>query len=487
MGPKAGGDKPRRAHVGPEFVDDLRAEITPEQRTLLARLWNPSEPFGTTPAKLLFHRLSATRSRQALAKLGGNVVTEMRGGPDESYTLQLLGALLSDRGPEFESLLARYLAYIVKRYDADPAIKQVTREEVERDLGLTGLALRDLPHLVNLGSFCSGSTTSPTSWTLGMPRDIHDLAEVQDWSRFIRERALRGYDPQMPVPANARLEYRARVQQAAQYGRKRDAKASLSPTPQRARRRATEPLGVRWITPFSPTSGPDWTCPTCKLGSLTLVANSLMSYETRRSRDARKNDEAWTPEHTEERAHLALRCARPGCGEYVIVTGFLSSKQVDGFETYEDEFRPLFVQPSPELVDLPPNCPSTIAAQLRRAFTLFWLDPSAAANRVRASVECLMDHQRVARGLSLHRRIERFQAAQPNLGHALMAVKWIGNDGSHRRELARGHLLKAFEMLSHVLEELYGQREQRQKRVAKMAGRINQRHAKKGRRQATDK
>ena len=472
--------KTPRGSFGPDHVDKLRAQLTAEQRVLIERLWNHNDPLGWMPAKFLFHKLPVGSARESLEGLGGSVVVETQGTQDESYVLRLLGAFLSERGPEFEELLAKYLAYIVGRYDADPAVKEITSEEVERDIHLSEPALSDLPRLVNMSlpSFCSGSSRGQSTWTLGIPRDILDLAEVRDWHRFVRERALRDYDPRLPVRANERLKYGTRVQQVAQYGRKREAKVSLTAATGRRRRRSLESIGLHWITPFSPKSGPDWTCPTCNLGSLTPVEDSLVSYPTKLSREARV-DEDWTPEFTEERASLALRCARTECGEYVLVSGSLGFRQVDGFETYEPEFHPEYVQPSPDLIDLPPNCPSTITDQLRRAFTLFWLDAPAAANRIRSAVEHLMDQQRVPKArkhgtkenrLRLHQRIELFRTEQPELGNALMAVKWIGNEGSHRGELGKPDLLKAFEMLSFVLDELL---DQRAERVAKLALQVN--------------
>ena len=51
-----------------------------------------------------------------------------------------------------------------------------------------------------------------------------------------------------------------------------------------------------------------------------------------------------------------------------------------------------------------------------------------------------------------------------------MAVKWIGNDGSHEGDLSQNDLLDVFEILNYVLDEMY---EQRAKNVAKLATKIN--------------
>jgi len=149
------------------------------------------------------------------------------------------------------------------------------------------------------------------------------------------------------------------------------------------------------------------------------------------------------------------------------------------FETYEPEFRPKYVEPCIVFFDLPPKCPESIAKEVQQAFALFWLDAPAAANRVRAAVERLLDHQRVAkketakgkrRQISVHRRIERFQAKRGGVGKALMAVKWIGNEGSHESSLSQLDLLDAFGMLSYALDAVY---DDRVKTVSQLATKIN--------------
>jgi len=192
----------------------LRTRATPEQRELLRRLWHGGDHLGWVTAKSLFHRLPLSTSRRALEGLGGSIVAEATGGMDETYVPRLLGALVSEQGEEFEALLARFLAYEVKRYDDDKNVEKITKAEVERDLHLSGPALSDLYRLVNIAvpTLCNGSSGGP-EWTLGVLRNIHDLTEVKEWSRFVREHALRNYDPALPVRTVARDEYLARHRQ----------------------------------------------------------------------------------------------------------------------------------------------------------------------------------------------------------------------------------------------------------------------------------
>ena len=189
-------------------LDQLRAKVTAEQKELLRRLWELADHrTDLVLAKLLFHGLHPVSAyRRALDALGGSVVGEMRGGMEETYGLTLLGALLHEHGLEFENLLGRYLAYLVERYNADPTVKEITRTDTERDMRLSEPALSDLPRLVNMASpsLCNGCMRGDGTWSLNVPREIHDLTEVVDWSHFIQERALVGYDPNRPVRPDGR-------------------------------------------------------------------------------------------------------------------------------------------------------------------------------------------------------------------------------------------------------------------------------------------
>jgi hypothetical protein len=135
--------------------------------------------------------------------------------------------------------------------------------------------------------------------------------------------------------------------------------------------------------------------------------------------------------------------------------------------------------PAPPIFAIPEQSPSGVSGELKRAFSLFWIDPGSCANRLRVAVEALLTHQKVARTeinsrgrrgpLSLHSRIERFKAKDPDAANYLLAIKWLGNVGSHSGmdEVGDDDLLGAFELIEHVVERLYVKRENRLKKIAK--------------------
>jgi len=187
----------------------------------------------------------------------------------------------------------------------------------------------------------------------------------------------------------------------------------------------------------------------------------------------------------EGRFSCTLRCSNLPCVEPVAVVGNVySDEQVDDGEggwEWEEYMVPVFVHPVPDLFSVVPQCPKDIATEIRRAFSLFWCDLRASANRIRAALELILDHFGIPRRhkvkgglrhLSLHQRLQFFEKREPTLAKPLLALKWLGNLGSHRGELRKDDLFDAFDLLEHVHEELFAQRT---KQITQLAKEINKR------------
>ena len=58
--------------------------------------------------------------------------------------------------------------------------------------------------------------------------------------------------------------------------------------------------------------------------------------------------------------------------------------------------------------------------------------------------------------LTLHSRIEDFAKTDAENGAILLAIKWLGNSGSHPGGLTRDDVLDAFDMIEYVLEDRFG-------------------------------
>lgn len=70
---------------------------------------------------------------------------------------------------------------------------------------------------------------------------------------------------------------------------------------------------------------------------------------------------------------------------------------------------------------------------------------------------------------------EAYTTKNAILGGHLMALKWLGNAGSHDGSLNKDDLLDAFEVLDHVLAEII---DERSERVAALAAAMAKKHTK---------
>lgn len=136
--------------------------------------------------------------------------------------------------------------------------------------------------------------------------------------------------------------------------------------------------------------------------------------------------------------------------------------------------------PELPIFELKSPYPKEIRTRLQQSFAVFFQDPAAAGNRVRACIEVLLDKLGVARyridektgqvvqkkggsaaELSLGERLKQLSAAEPDLAKMLGGVKQLGNEATHGNELAYDDLLKAYELLEHVLDDIYVTRPKR--------------------------
>lgn len=210
---------------------------------------------------------------------------------------------------------------------------------------------------------------------------------------------------------------------------------------------------------------PSWPCPTCQQATLRLLDGSLQQRESGRS--ARLHDHPdWNPEWDETRFVALMRCHVASCGEVVAVAGRMGWEYDYTGNSMHPFYRPLSLHPAPNVFRLPETCPEALSHELKRAFALLWSDPGSAANRLRAAVEILLTELGVPRTtvnkerkrvpLQLHARIERFAARSADASEFLMAIKWLGNAGSHATlDVDRDTLLAGFELFEQAVDLIY--------------------------------
>ena len=126
---------------------------------------------------------------------------------------------------------------------------------------------------------------------------------------------------------------------------------------------------------------------------------------------------------------------------------------------------PKLFLPTLAIFDIHKDVPSSIVNLIFESFELYWIDEGSYANKIRIVIEHLLDLQKIAKTkllrskrlkLSLHKRIELFSNKRPYEAEALMAIKWIGNNGSHSNDkLKKSDILDAYDILNHVTTKIY--------------------------------
>lgn len=203
-------------------------------------------------------------------------------------------------------------------------------------------------------------------------------------------------------------------------------------------------------------------CPKCK-ASLKLNQKTLIDEETAGSTEA-SNLGVIEPEDRVGVFAGMMRCV--DCREVVAVCGTSSIARefVDGDHRIVEYLSPKSFVPTLQIFEAPENLPDPIADALTASFAAFWSNPSAAGNALRIAVEELMTCEGVRkfpqgkrRGpLDLHARIEIYRLQQARRADLLLAVKWIGNVGSHQTdELTRKDVLDGYHLFERVLTETF--------------------------------
>lgn len=167
-----------------------------------------------------------------------------------------------------------------------------------------------------------------------------------------------------------------------------------------------------------------------------------------------------------------LACPRTPCGNAHVVAGEYSDRAEgateDGLEEdpYQIGLSVLHVLPALPIMNFPARTPISVQQPVLSAASVLLSDPNSGANRMRAGVECLLDARNVRRypgrsrknRLTTHARIEAFALSNSEVADLLMAMKWIGNVGSHEiAPLPLAVVLDGIELFARAVHLLYDQ------------------------------
>lgn len=213
-------------------------------------------------------------------------------------------------------------------------------------------------------------------------------------------------------------------------------------------------------------------CPSCGKISLKVNIEKFKREQTETS--------IWHAKHTnmspDDYYHASftgiLQCENKLCRAIVSCIGdaYVSEDEFDynsqemNYTTY---YNPKLFIPALKFIDIPEKCPYKVSFSLQEAFTLTFVSPSSAANKVRAAIENLLEEQFAILPyklngdfITLANRLKEFDTKYSQQHYKLHemfnAIRWIGNEGSHGlSSLTHTDIFDAYEFMEYVLNEIY--------------------------------
>jgi len=183
-----------------------------------------------------------------------------------------------------------------------------------------------------------------------------------------------------------------------------------------------------------------WRCGYCGVGSIQLIG------EIERSTSVA----------------MHAKCTNPNCKISYAIAGRVAPV-ANGVEVHEqyfkiDDFRlyPSHFYPELVMFEFPVALNDRVKIKLLRSFNHYWYDLDACANKIRQAIEIIID-QRNGEGSTLHQKINSLRSKLgEKLTDTLMALKWIGNEGSHvDKPFDNEQILDAYGLLVDTLNQLY--------------------------------
>lgn len=222
-------------------------------------------------------------------------------------------------------------------------------------------------------------------------------------------------------------------------------------------------------------------CPECNKPTLSLDETTWLQKEQVSSVLEREQNDFYEVEWVKYTYTGTLKCLNPKCGEIVITSGSGSVVEEytdycldeDGYPVpyereYRDIFFPKYFYPTLSFFNIPNGTPEDIKSTIIEAFSLTPNSPSAAANKIRVAVEILATEFGVLSKrpngsfIPLDQRIRNIT----NHGNRLyehkdlmLAIKYIGNAGSHEEDvISLDELFDSFQIIEELLKSLYAEK-----------------------------
>lgn len=236
------------------------------------------------------------------------------------------------------------------------------------------------------------------------------------------------------------------------------------------------------IEEFDVMEVPEWTCPSCDTGILKKDLtkekdyNSLTIYDTQWTKNAHRHVDYY-PEIDETKFFGYLVCTN--CNDQITIygNGRLEEEYSERRQYFHNILKPLNFNPPLKIINVNRNCPGNVKNIITDSFNLYWLDLPSCANKIRVSIEFLLDHFNAERTITnangeenykpLDKRITDLVGIDEKVKEKLMAIKWIGNIGTHEDKMEKKYILHVYEILESLLDDLYNNDGERINRIVR--------------------
>lgn len=206
-------------------------------------------------------------------------------------------------------------------------------------------------------------------------------------------------------------------------------------------------------------------CPSCEEGHVAFGEPS--TDEDGASRQARSH-EHWEPDWISGTFVSTGRCENPHCRQAVTAAGRYSVGESKSaryeWPQHNAFYKVDYFSPALRLISLPEDVPTSVDEAVERASRVLFADPGLAATALRASVERFLTHvgvpsERSNGGfISLDDRLKEWRktAGSDRPADLFLAVKWIGNRGTHEvGNLSVDDVIDGAEFIDEALHVLF--------------------------------
>lgn len=237
--------------------------------------------------------------------------------------------------------------------------------------------------------------------------------------------------------------------------------------------------------PFTATGATKYPCPTCAKGYLMISEHFFMEKETKDSIEGRKHDGDWDAERDGSIVYSGIfECSNIVCKDVVSSSGmgrieeeFYYDEKGLTARDYVNYFMPVVFYPHLKPFYCPKNTPENVSKEIDKSFALIFIDPPSAANHIRVALEHLLTHLKIKRFttkdkkksfIPLHNRIMLLPHKYDSVKDIFLAIKWLGNAGSHsNKTVTLDDVLDSYELTIELLDEIFSKRRESANSMAK--------------------